>query len=98
MRPQCDDFRALPARGLRQEVSVSTTFPRLMLDHADKRPHAAALREKEYGIWQTTTWSQLVRRVRALAAGLSAAGLRRGQHIVVIGENRPRLSASMLAA
>jgi len=69
-----------------------------MLDHADKRPHAAALREKEYGIWQTTTWSQLVQRVRALAAGLSAAGLRRGQHIVVIGENRPRLSASMLAA
>jgi long-chain acyl-CoA synthetase len=69
-----------------------------MLDHADKRPHAAALREKEYGIWQTTTWSQLVQRVRALAAGLSAAGLKRGQHIVVIGENRPRLSASMLAA
>jgi long-chain acyl-CoA synthetase len=35
---------------------VQTTFPRLMLDHAKARPDAPALREKEYGIWQTTTW------------------------------------------
>ncbi|MBW8828055.1 MAG: AMP-binding protein [Burkholderiales bacterium] len=77
---------------------MSTTFPRLLLDHAEKRPHAAALREKEYGIWQTTTWAVLLQRVRFLAAGLSAAGLKRGQHVVVIGDNRPRLSASMIAA
>jgi long-chain acyl-CoA synthetase len=81
-----------------QEVPLSTTFPRLLLDHAEKRPHAAALREKEYGIWQTTTWAVLLQRVRFLAAGLSAAGLKRGQHVVVIGDNRPRLSASMIAA
>lgn len=77
---------------------VSTTFPRLLLEHAEKRPHAAALREKEYGIWQTTTWSALAALVRALACGLAQAGLQRGQHLVVIGENRPRLSAAMLAA
>jgi len=69
-----------------------------LLDHAEKRPHAAALREKEYVIWQTTTWAVLLQRVRFLAAGLSAAGLKRGQHVVVIGDNRPRLSASMIAA
>jgi long-chain acyl-CoA synthetase len=69
-----------------------------MLDHAEKRPHAPALREKAYGIWQTTTWSELAQLVRALAAGLHAAGVDRGQHIVVVGENRPRLSAAMLAA
>jgi long-chain acyl-CoA synthetase len=77
---------------------VQTTFVRLMLDHAAKRPNAAALREKEYGIWQTTTWAQLAERVRHLACGLAAAGLKRGQHMVVIGDNRPRLTASMLAA
>ncbi|MBP7914505.1 MAG: AMP-binding protein [Vitreoscilla sp.] len=68
-----------------------------MLDHAAKRPTAAALREKEYGIWQTTTWGDLAQRVRHLACGLSAAGLKRGDHVVVIGDNRPRLTASMLA-
>lgn len=77
---------------------MSATFPRLLLDHAEKRPHAAALREKEYGIWQTTTWSALAKEVRAMACGFAEAGLQRGQHVVVIGENRPRLSAAMLAA
>ncbi|MEF7616386.1 AMP-binding protein [Aquincola sp. MAHUQ-54] len=77
---------------------MDSTFPRLMLDHARQRPHAPALREKEYGIWQTTDWSQLAGLVRALACGLHLAGLQRGQHLVVIGENRPRLYACMLAA
>jgi hypothetical protein len=40
---------------------VQTTFPRLMLEHAKQRPDAPALREKEYGIWQTTTWADLAR-------------------------------------
>ena len=77
---------------------AATTFPRLLLDHAARRPHAAALREKEYGIWQTLSWAQLAVLVRELAHGLAHAGLQRGQHLVVIGENRPRLYASMLAA
>jgi long-chain acyl-CoA synthetase len=77
---------------------VSTTFPRLLLDHAEKRPRAAALREKEYGIWQTITWSALAELVGSLAAGFAQAGLQRGQHLVIVGENRPRLYASMLAA
>jgi long-chain acyl-CoA synthetase len=77
---------------------VPTTFPRLMLDHAAQRPDAPALREKDLGIWQTTTWRDLATLVREMAGGYAAAGLRRGQHLVVIGENRPRLYAAMLAA
>ncbi|MBC7956445.1 MAG: AMP-binding protein, partial [Cytophagales bacterium] len=77
---------------------MTTTFPRLMLEHAAQRPHAPALREKEFGIWQTLSWSQLATLVRELAGGLAAAGLQRGQHMVVVGENRPRLYAAMLAA
>ncbi|MBL8289354.1 MAG: AMP-binding protein [Rubrivivax sp.] len=77
---------------------MQTTFPRLMLEHAAKRPAAAALREKVYGIWQTTTWAELAAEARALACGLAEAGLKRDEHIVVVGENRPRLYAAMLAA
>jgi long-chain acyl-CoA synthetase len=69
-----------------------------MLAHAQARPNAPALREKSFGIWQTVTWSQLALLVRHLACGLAEAGLRRGEHLVVIGENRPRLYAVMLAA
>ncbi|MEO8806092.1 MAG: AMP-binding protein [Burkholderiaceae bacterium] len=77
---------------------MQTTFPRLMLKHAAERPGAAALREKSFGIWQTLTWGALAALVRELACGLAQAGLVRGQHIVIVGENRPRLYASMLAA
>ncbi|MBE2242236.1 MAG: AMP-binding protein [Burkholderiaceae bacterium] len=77
---------------------MKTTFPRLMLEHAKSRPSAAALRVKEFGIWQTTTWAGLAELVRDLACGLAAAGLKRDDHMVVIGENRPRLYAAMLAA
>ncbi len=64
---------------------MPTTFPRLMLDHAAARPQAAALREKVYGIWQTTTWADLALLVRRLACGLHAAGLRRVDLVVVVG-------------
>ena len=77
---------------------MESTFPQLMLAHAASRPDAPALREKEYGIWQTTSWSALAALVRSLACALAAAGLERGQHLVVVGENRPRLYATMLAA
>jgi len=77
---------------------VTATFPRLLLDHAARRPQAPALREKVYGIWQTLTWADLAKLVRQLACGFAQAGVKRGDHVVVVGENRPRLYASMLAA
>ena len=55
------------------------------------------MREKEYGIWQSLSWSDLAAMVEHLAAGLHLAGLRRGEHMVVVGANRPRLYATMLA-
>jgi long-chain acyl-CoA synthetase len=77
---------------------LQTTFPRLMLEHAKARPTAPALRVKEYGIWQTMSWAELAALVRELACGLAAAGLKRDDHMIVVGENRPRLYATMLAA
>ncbi len=76
---------------------MNTTFPRLMLDHAARRPMATALREKEYGIWQSLSWQALAEMVKDLACGLHLAGLQRGEHVIVVGANRPRLYASMLA-
>ncbi len=77
---------------------MDSTFPQLLLEHAAKRPDAAALREKEYGIWQAHSWAALAGMVARIAAGLHQAGLQRGEHMVVIGSNRPRLYATMLAA
>ncbi len=77
---------------------MQTTFPRLLMKHAAERPDAPAMREKEYGIWQGHSWSSMAALVEHIACGLHQAGLTRGAHMVVIGANRPRLYATMLAA
>ena len=76
---------------------MHTTFPRLLLQHATERPGDPAMREKEYGIWQAHSWSDIAKLVEHIACGLHLAGLQRGEHMVVIGANRPRLYATMLA-
>lgn len=76
---------------------MQTTFPRLLLNHAAQRPTDAAMREKEYGIWQALSWADLAVLVEHLSCGLHQAGLRQGQHMIVMGANRPRLYATMLA-
>jgi long-chain acyl-CoA synthetase len=78
-------------------MGPQTTFPQRLLQHAADRPEAPAMREKEYGIWQTLSWASLTAMVEQLAAGLHQAGLQRGDHMVVVGANRPRLYATMLA-
>jgi long-chain acyl-CoA synthetase len=77
---------------------METTFPHLLLQHAAQRPATAAMREKAYGIWQSHSWSSMARLAEQIACGLHLAGLARGEHMVVIGANRPRLYATMLAA
>ncbi|RPE66772.1 long-chain acyl-CoA synthetase [Tibeticola sediminis] len=75
-----------------------STFPRLLLKHAAERPEATAMREKAYGIWQTFSWAELRRLVTQMACGLHQAGLTRGEHVAIVGSNRPRLYAAMIAA
>ncbi len=75
-----------------------TTFPRRLLQHGKERPHKPAFREKDLGIWQTWDWQQTNAEVRALACGLAAIGFQRGMNLAIIGDNRPRLYWSMLAA
>ena len=76
----------------------ASTFPRLLMQHAAERGDRPATREKDLGIWQTWTWAQVAAEVRALACGLAAQGFRRGMHLAIIGDNRPRLYWSMAAA
>ncbi|HXZ55466.1 MAG TPA: AMP-binding protein [Burkholderiales bacterium] len=77
---------------------ATDTFPRLLLRQAEFRPDRPAMREKDLGIWQTWTWAQALQEIRALACGLAAQGFRRGDRLAVIGDNRPRLYWSMMAA
>ncbi|MEP4195150.1 MAG: AMP-binding protein [Aliishimia sp.] len=57
-----------------------------------------AYREKEFGIWQSWTWSEAEAEIRALALGFLKLGVNEGDFIAIIGRNRPYLYWSMMAA
>jgi len=78
--------------------SQGETFPQLLLQRLKHDAERPAMREKAYGIWQTWTLGQLCEESFALAAGLADLGFARNDTLVIIGDNRPRLYGSMIAA
>ena len=74
------------------------SIPALLHRNATQFGNAAAYREKEFGIWQSWTWSETYEEIQALALGLIDLGVAEGDFIAVIGRNRPRLYWSMMAA
>ncbi len=76
---------------------AADTFPKLLLKNAKSMADRPAIREKEFGIWHSWTWSQVLEEVQFFANGLKKLGLKRGQKIAVVGDNRPRLYWSMVA-
>lgn len=78
--------------------ALPDTFPAWVFHHAKVRGSRPAMREKDLGIWQTITWSQVATNARQLAHGLARLGVVKGQHVAIVGENRPRLYLAMMAA
>ncbi|MEO0379670.1 MAG: AMP-binding protein, partial [Pseudomonadota bacterium] len=74
------------------------SLPALLNRNAKDFAQAPAYREKEFGIWQSWTWSQTHEEIEALALGLIDLGVAEGDFIAVIGRNRPTLYWSMMAA
>ena len=76
---------------------MAGTFPHLLERHAGARPGDPALREKEYGIWQTWSWQRAHDEVRQMACGLAALGFTPGHNLGLVGDNRPHLYLMFLA-
>lgn len=74
------------------------TFPKILLRNAQVFGNRTAFREKDLGIWQSWTWSEVHDEIRALSLGLQAIGLAPGDKIAIVGANRPRLYWGMVAA
>ncbi|EPR31478.1 AMP-dependent synthetase and ligase [Alkalidesulfovibrio alkalitolerans DSM 16529] len=69
--------------------SYDTTLPRLLARNAAAHGRRTALREKEWGIWQSHSWEDYLRLTSEFAAGLKSLGFGPGDVIVLIGDNRP---------
>ena len=74
------------------------TFPKLLLHNARMFPNKDAMREKEFGIWQSWTWQQVADEIERFSLGLKERGLQAGDKVLIIGANRPRMYWTMVAA
>lgn len=77
---------------------MAQTLPHRLVENADKlSKDQVALREKEFGIWQSVTWRQYLENVRNLALGLVELGCKPGDRLAILGDNRPQWLYSELA-
>ncbi|MAH83141.1 MAG: long-chain fatty acid--CoA ligase [Rhodospirillaceae bacterium TMED8] len=76
---------------------TANTFPKLLERNAHIRGKRVAIREKDFGIWQSWNWSEVAKEVRSLACGLQVIGVNRGDKVMVCGDNRPDLYWSLTA-
>ncbi|MGA3085178.1 MAG: long-chain fatty acid--CoA ligase [Thermodesulfobacteriota bacterium] len=72
------------------------TLPKALIAMAQKKPDQVALRKKDFGIWHDITWFEYLENVKFVALELNALGVKKGDHVAIIGENRPEWLYSAL--
>ncbi|KAB7644926.1 AMP-dependent synthetase/ligase [Polymorphobacter fuscus] len=85
-----------PAR-LAARVDAAPNLVTLFLDMADERGEAPFLSRKLAGVWQTLSWAQCRDIVASLSAALIGLGIKRGDRIALVSENRPEWCLADLA-
>ncbi len=72
------------------EVTKDLTIPKLFLSQCKRYgKNKVAMREKEFGIWIPFTWQDYYDNVKYLSLGMVSLGLKKGDKVSMIGDNRP---------
>ncbi len=74
------------------------SIPQLLRWRVKSTPSRPALREKDFGIWNTYTWQNYYDHVRKTALGLRAMGIGKGSTIALISDNIPELLFTAIGA
>lgn len=79
-------------------VAQADTYPKMLRLNAREHGSEIALREKDLGLWRVFTWNDYQHRVRDFTLGMVELGIKRGDVIGIIGDNRPDWVAAEIAA
>lgn len=74
------------------------TLPACLEQFAVEHPGRVALRQKELGLWKEISWLTYAKAVRATARALWEWGIRAGDHVAILADNRPEWLYVDLAA
>jgi len=80
------------------DVKKYNTFPKLLAYNGKNFGEEIAIREKEFGIWNEITWAQYNETVKHISLGLVSLGIKPGEALGMIGENRPEWIQFEIAA
>ncbi len=80
-----------------RETSAPSNVPEMCLAALRRHAKPDAVNLKRDGQWIHLPWDAIETRVRAVAVGLSALGIRRGDRVALLSENRPDWSIVDLA-
>ena len=80
-----------------QHTDVPATVPGMCLAALARHAKPDALSLKKDGVWLHIPGEAIIKRVRAVALGLSALGVKRGDRVALLSENRPDWSVVDLA-
>lgn len=75
---------------------IVDTLPKALIAMVNKQPSRVAMREKQFGLWRDISWGEYLENVQWVALGLQALGVKKGDHVAIIGENRPEWLYSAL--
>jgi long-chain acyl-CoA synthetase len=78
-------------------ASETSSVPGLCLTASLKHGKADALNYREDGNWKNITGAEFVERVKDVALGLATLGIRPGDRIALLSENRPEWSIADMA-
>ncbi len=70
---------------------LTYTIPQLLRWRTEKTGKKVALREKDFGRWNSYTWSDYYGYVRKIALGLEKIGLKKKDVLALIGDNIPEM-------
>lgn len=71
------------------EVDGCTTLAQLFWKKVGERGDATSMREKDFGIWRSTSWASYGERARRVGVALRRLGLKRGDVVSILSENTP---------
>ncbi|MFP1643737.1 long-chain fatty acid--CoA ligase [Pontitalea aquivivens] len=77
---------------------TAQSIPALLARNVARYGALPAYREKEFGIWQSWSWAETAEEIRAMALGFLSLGVAPGDHVAIIGRNRPAHYWAMVAA
>jgi long-chain acyl-CoA synthetase len=77
---------AAEALGITRELTIPKLFLRQSKRYGKEK---VAMREKEFGVWRPYNWQDYFENVKTVCLGMIRLGLKRGDKVAMMGDNRP---------